>query len=52
MNRLRDILIHVISCAAFLAIPIFFAREEPGLAIASRGVQRDVLGYLITVGYF
>ena len=52
MNRLRNILIHLLSCAAFMAIPVFLAREEADIAVTSRGVTRDVIGYLLTVGYF
>lgn len=52
MNRLRDILIHLISCAAFISVPIFLAHEETGKAITSRGNLRDILGYFLIIGYF
>lgn len=52
MNRIRDIVIHVICCAAFLAIPLFLAREEYELSILDKDVIRDVIGYTLTIGYF
>lgn len=52
MNRLRDILIHIVCCAAFMAIPLFLAREEAGLPLPHRGVLRDMIGYSLNIGYF
>jgi hypothetical protein len=52
MNKLRDILIHVLSCAAFMSIPMFLAHEEAGITITSKENLRDILGYSLTIGYF
>ena len=52
MNRLRDILIHILCCAAFLSIPLFLSRESPGVFNMDRDDWRDVLGYTLTIGYF
>ena len=52
MNRLRDILIQIICCAAFISVPIFLSHEETGKAITSRGNLRDILGYTLLIGYF
>src|ERR1043166_1494322 len=52
MNRLRDILIHIVCCAAFLAVPVILSRAEMNLGMLSRGTIRDVIGYSLTIGYF
>jgi sensor histidine kinase YesM len=52
MTRVRDILLHIICCAAFLSIPVFLASEEANIGIFSRGVLRDLLAYSLTIGYF
>ncbi len=52
MNRLRDILINIISCLAFISVPVFLSHEETGRAITSRGNIRDVMGYTFIIAYF
>ena len=52
MNRLRDILIHIISCLAFMAVPVFLSHEETGLPMTSRSNIRDLMGYALIIGYF
>ncbi|MEO6831128.1 MAG: sensor histidine kinase [Chitinophagaceae bacterium] len=52
MNRVRDILIHILCCAAFLAIPIFLSRENTGSFAIDIDDWREVLGYSLTLGYF
>lgn len=52
MSRLRDIVLHIMACLAFLSIPILLGRDEMALAIYSRGVARDETGCLLTIGYF
>jgi sensor histidine kinase YesM len=52
MNRLREILLHIIFCALFLSIPVFLASEEAGMGLLSRSVQRDLLECTLTVVYF
>ncbi len=52
MSRFREVLLHILCCAAFLSIPVFLASEAKGLGFLSRNVLRDVLGSALTVGYF
>ncbi len=52
MHRFRDIIIHFVSCVAFISVPVFLSHEETGLPLTSRSNLRDVLGYLLIIGYF
>ncbi len=52
MSRLRDILLNLLFCASFMAVPVFLANQEAQLHWNSWGVCRDVLGYMLSVGYF
>jgi hypothetical protein len=42
----------VISCAAFICVPIFLTHEETGLDFTSPGNLRDIVGYILIIGYF
>lgn len=52
MNKVRDLFIHVISCAAFICVPIFLSHEETGMDFTSTSSIRDILGYILIIGYF
>ena len=52
MNRLRDILIHIISCLAFISVPVLLSHEETGRDLWSRANLRDIMGYTFIIGYF
>ncbi len=52
MNRLRDILIHILCCAAFISIPVFLSRETGAIMSMDRNDWRDVIGYSLTICYF
>lgn len=52
MNRLREFLIHLLCCTAFLAIPIFLGKENLGNINLDRDDWRELLGYSLVLGYF
>lgn len=52
MSRVRDILLHVFCCAAFLSLPIFLAYGQGVTGLTQRDVLRDLLACSLTIGYF
>lgn len=52
MNRFLAVLLHILCCAAFLAIPIFLTSEAKGLDKLGLPALRDLFGAALTLGYF
>jgi hypothetical protein len=52
MIRIRNILIHIICCVAFVCVPVFLSVEATGIPMFGRDNLRDVLGYAFIIGYF
>ncbi len=52
MNRILAVIIHIICCVAFLAIPVFLTSEVKGFDKMSLPAMRDLLEATLTLGYF
>ncbi|TDX01583.1 sensor histidine kinase [Dinghuibacter silviterrae] len=53
-GKTSPVLIHVLGCLLFLALPILFAPETTGLSttLLNRPTQRDLLSYVLLIGLF
>lgn len=52
MIRILRLLLHIVCCAAYLAVPIFLTSEAKGLEKLGLPVIRDFVGAVLTLGYF
>jgi hypothetical protein len=53
-GKISPVLIHVLGCLLFLALPVLFAPETTGLSttLLNRPTQRDLLSYVLLIGLF